>query len=162
MQSHTVAYSHWFGLSWFLLHVNIQSKLFPGYFLTSSLYSCRMELKVRKKMKFLVLQDNFECCSYKRFDSMVWETVGEARTSTRRTSFGFYSCRDAICSIPERGGGLEEREWRDGSCVSRRSHTMARPKNGQEEVGGRENGTYCCVPSNELLGCCCAAVLAHC
>lgn len=114
-------------------------------------------------MKFLVLQDNFECCSFKRFDSMVWETVGEARTSTRRTSFGFYSCRDAICSIPERGGGLEEREWRDGSCVSRRSHsTMARPKNGQEEVGGRENGTYCCVPSNELLGCCCAAVLAHC
>jgi hypothetical protein len=88
--------------------------------------------------------------------------MGEARTSTRRTSFGFYSCR-AICSSPKCGGGLEEREWRDGSCVSRRSHTMARPKNGQEEVGGRENGNLllCCAeqPTSWLLLCCRAGPL---
>ena len=88
--------------------------------------------------------------------------MGKARTSTRRTSFGFYSCR-AICSSPKCGGGLEEREWRDGSCVSRRSHTMARPKNGQEEVGGRENGNLLLCFAEQrtswLLLCCLAGPL---
>lgn len=107
-------------------------------------------------MKFLVLQDNFECCSFKRFDSMVWETVGEARTSTRRTSFGFYSCRDAICSSP-----IAVEGWRSVSggmglvCHGAATQWLDQRMGRRRWVGGKTEPIVVCRATNFLA----AAVL---
>jgi hypothetical protein len=87
---------------------------------------------VNKKIlsKFLV-PENFNRKMFQEkystsFDSsIVSETMGEARTSTRRTSFGWFCSYGAICSSPDR-------EWRNGSVCHGVAHNDS-----TKEWGGR-------------------------